>query len=576
MKHPNSTNRDSEAQDLQLGHGMKTRLAATLLLVLASTPSWALRSNYRVYASPGSNLISNTSEAEFKLTGQSRGSYRQVSYVSNGTTRYAWVHRYAVTNTDSVAAPTANTVQAPSNLSVRENYNVRTRAGMSSSVLGNTASTDYKLTGRTNGVWREVVSSDGKKGWINRMGVTAATPTPTPTPVPTVASTPTPAPAVATTPVVPATDAKPVTQIPEVKPVTTKPDAVAQVTTKPEVVKEAKPKLPEVPGTVISETDISKPSVTPTILNPGQPEADQTQKLSDMASNPSTTTVVPKPVKPMPVSGSGECNFGDALMKKNCQQVLDKVASGDLPKEATLYSLKTFKETYGNFCGGNTIKEKFRNNCAFFFTDLDGVYQKNGYRSPAYMIDLCAGDANRSGAKSVVHSTYTNRGTGSTASRSTANYSDRDGAKTTLAGVFRTGPLTGFDPYPKSRGKYRNLIGYSESDPNCEGEGNYRNNFLKKCKVLRLSLSRVGGANSGEQKPMHTSPFNSSSGCPSLGPEQNDIMRRLASRGTSLYIAYTKQKSQKANFEAHKTSCTKDPDMIGNNPFVGLASTGNQ
>lgn len=270
--------------------------------------------------------------------------------------------------------------------------------------------------------------------------------------------------------------------------------------------------------------------------------------------------------KSLHLHGRGVCNFSIPLMKQNCETVMEKVESGELPREATLYALKTFKETFGLYCDGKEIKNKVRNDCSFFFSNLDGVYEDFAHRSPAYLIDLCAGDSKRSNMKEPVTSTFVNRGTGSKGPRSKASYNDKDGAGTTLAGVFRTGELTGFVPYKKSRSKYAKGVGYKHEDPDCEGSGNYSNRFLAKCNVIRVELERVGGSRSGSDKPMHTSPFKSSSGCPSMPPSQNFIMRHLASRGTSLYIAYTSQKDQAANFQAPARYCEKDPDKL-ESPF---------
>lgn len=545
----------------------------SLIVLMASQAAFALKDNYRVYAYPGSSLISNTSDQSFLLTGKSQGSYRQVSYVSNGKTRYAWVHRFAV---DSSAQQ-----KGPASLGVTGNYNVRSQAGMSASVLGNTGNENYKLTGRSQGVWREVISSDGKKGWVNRMAVTANpsnienAETRTPSEVPNPIRKPEQSQATAA----PVAPAAPIVQAETIAP---KPDSTPVPFT---IINPGAGETEALPSKPAAAVTIQKPTETLLVpapqKQPGQlpaeTEVSQTPSLiaNDEVSTTASEVVTSRPIKPMPLTkSSSECNFQDESMKKNCEIVLSKVASGELPKEATLFSLKTFKETYQSYCDGNEIKNKIRNNCSFFFTNLDGVYKGNGFRSPAYMIDLCAGTS-KSTSKSVVTSTYTNRGTGSGASRGTANYTDRSYAKTTLAGVFRTGDLTGFDPYDRSKSKYRKMLGYSESDPNCDGTGNYRNNFLAKCKVIRLELSRIGGSSSDDSKPMHTSPFNSSSGCPSLGIEQNHIMRRLASRGTSLYIAYTKQSAQKNQFEAHKRSCTKDPSSNAGSltyPIGGLSA----
>jgi hypothetical protein len=103
-------------------------------------------------------------------------------------------------------------------------------------------------------------------------------------------------------------------------------------------------------------------------------------------------------------------------------------------------------------------------------------------------------------------------------------------------------------------------------------KGNQGNGFLKgRCEVIRLDVRRLGAqpTKTDDSKPIHTSEFQSSSGCPSVNQKDNDIIRHLASYGNSMYIAYTAKESEKKHLEApfKDDYCKKDPDI----PF-GIAT----
>lgn len=549
------------------------RLSIALTLILAPSISFALKANYRIYSQQWSQAVGNTSSGQYQLTGKKSGSYHQVAYKVGNQTRFGWVHRFAVTSNDKVAPVNVTT----NNYQVKSSYNVRSSPSLSSRVLP-IDEQDVKLTGRTNGVWYEVQSKDGQKGWVNRMGV--------------VKSSAQPARVAAATEAATSVVEKPaVVPIPEQKPAlaaeketfelpagTSIMPQTGVVTTIPEKIAAQKPAAAAptpTPSASVPTTETKPEPVKPVILNPGAADAPVVTtttppaKADDTGSQPETTTASADQLK----VSSGECAFKDAVMQKNCQKLVAQANSGALPKKAVLFALKVFQETAGNYCGGNTIDNKYRNKCSFFVTDLDAVYGGNQNRSPAYLIDLCAGDKKRTQLNDVVYKTFTNRGTGSGGRRGTANYSDVPGSKTTLPGIFMTKGLSGFDPYPSSAPKYQNMLGYRRNDPRCEGKGTWKNQFLKNCPVLRLEVERLTNTRTDDSKPMHTSPFQSSAGCPSLDKKDNWVMRHLASQGNSLYVAHTSTKKVDHQFKAHNKICSRDADKIGD-PFSPMGDFG--
>lgn len=491
-----------------------------------------------------------------------------------------WVHRFAVTENDF--AVTSNTKVASvsakaSNYKVKSSYNIRSSPSLSSRVLP-IDDQDVQLTGRKKGTWYEVVSNDGQKGWVNRMGVVKSSAQPARVAAATEAATS----VVEKTPVVPIPEQKPALtadketfELPAGTSFTTQ---TGVVTTIPEKIAAQKPAAAAptpTPAASLPTTETKPAPVKPVILNPGAADASVVTtttppvKADETGAQPETTTASADQLK----VSSGECAFQDAVMQKNCQKLVAQANSGAIPKKSVLFALKVFQETAGNYCGGNTIDNKYRNKCSFFVTDLDGVYGGNQNRSPAYLVDLCAGDKKRTHLKDVVYKTFTNRGTGSGGRRGTANYSDVPGSKTTLPGIFMTKGLSGFDPYPSSAPKYQKMLGYRRGDPRCEGKGTWKNQFLKNCPVLRLEVERLTNTRTDDSKPMHTSPFQSSSGCPSLDKKDNWVMRHLASQGNSLYVAHTATKKVDYQFKAHNKVCSRDADKIGD-PFSPLGNFG--
>ncbi len=488
-----------------MGQALVFSIVVVSSLVSFISSAYAMRSNYRIYTNPGSRYTGLTTDGSIIYTGQSSGAYRQVSFKNGSQTQVGWVYRAAITSSD---------VRQPTAYNVKENYNVRTAASFNSAVISQTDEKDFRATGVEKGIWREVVSSTGQKGWINRKGVALSRP---------VLET-----------VKPVEVAKPVEVV---KPV--------------EIAKPAEPLKPV------------EPPVPYTILNPSKPTPKPAQDPAPVSAKESATTAADDKSKRL--NSNAECaGFTDPVHRKNCDVVMAKVLRGELPRKSTVFALKTFRETVGSYCGGKTIDVKYRNKCSFMFSDLDKRSKDNSNKSAAYFIDLCAGDSSRTHIKDTVNDFGTNRGSGTV--KRGLGYTDVPGQFTTIAGVFMTKGLRAFNPAFSQRNKdtYGSQLGYRQGDPRCEGQGNNRNQYLKNCPVIAMDLARLGGARTDNSKPMHTSPpsYGTSAGCPSIDPDKNWILRQLASQGNSLYIAYTEKSSEKDQFQAPKEVCTKDPDSV--------------
>lgn len=239
----------------------------------------------------------------------------------------------------------------------------------------------------------------------------------------------------------------------------------------------------------------------------------------------------------------------DSTRTKNCWELMKKANKGEIPKEALVYTLKYLKANLGRLkdssCLGKGPKG-INNSCQFMMNDMNKRVKGFTHRSPAYFIDLCHAGAG-SAQKGLVVKTYVNRGTGSAGNK----YTDLSKRRTTVVGAFLTGDISPFIPY--SITSSYNKIGWKKCfKRNSKGnlirdrKGNYIPvaNVKRDCPVLRLGLYGAHSSNNSSEasKPMHTSPYKSSIGCPSVGQKDNWMMLELNKRGPSLVMNYGPKK----------------------------------
>lgn len=213
------------------------------------------------------------------------------------------------------------------------------------------------------------------------------------------------------------------------------------------------------------------------------------------------------------------------LRVKNCKQALKEIPN----KEGINYTMQYFKDNYRKLAdptcaaGSSSVKRGvlsrakvengIQNGCQFVFNDLKRPYGGLSSRSTAYFIDLCAADP-----KGAVKTIYMNRGTGS----ARKGYTDVNGQKTTLAGAFLTNDqVYSFHPF-KMKASYVKI----------------KKQLGGKIPGLRLVGLNSSNNDSEYGKPLHASPYRSSSGCPSVGPENAWVLSKLASNGPSLLMNY--------------------------------------
>lgn len=230
----------------------------------------------------------------------------------------------------------------------------------------------------------------------------------------------------------------------------------------------------------------------------------------------------------------------------NCERIVE---SGLVPnQQAFAYTIRYLAENTGrlqdsscalqsstdddncSLCqNANRVQQGIQNRCSFVLNDLQRPFRAGSTQMTGYFVDLCATDPRK-----VVQSFYVNTGTGR------PMFNDTPGKKSSLAGAFLTDtavvPFSPFNATPY-QGLRRQLGG-----------------TLPSLRLLGLNSSN----NSTDfSKPMHVSPFRTSWGCPSIGPEAVPFMRRLAEDGPSLVMNYGNQQ-----FEQRGRSCVNNGEQI--------------
>ena len=238
---------------------------------------------------------------------------------------------------------------------------------------------------------------------------------------------------------------------------------------------------------------------------------------------------------------------------ENCLKLL--LMSEDergLPQKALVYALKTFKINFDRLHSGREcIDEKLhpkgpegiKNPCQMLINDMNSVHEsvvKRGTtrRANSYYIDLCTPNG-----ESIVSKSYVNKGTGS----DNGAYTDIDGEKTTIIGAFLTDDkVTKFTPEGKTA-KYKSVLGWKESDSRCNPENILSEGGGTNCPAIRLEVYGFQSSNNTSdsgagRKPIHTSPYFSSIGCPSVGQDDNWKIVNLAVNGPSLVLNWGPEK----------------------------------
>ena len=230
----------------------------------------------------------------------------------------------------------------------------------------------------------------------------------------------------------------------------------------------------------------------------------------------------------------------DQTKTENCEKLLKLADEGKISKDALRYTLQYFKMNQGELqdrtCADSDSQPNapkgISNSCQFVINDMNERISGFSNRSPSHFIDLCDGGEGGLG-KGLINSSYVNRGTGSSRDSDPEQYIDRNGDKTTVIGPFLTGALRPFTPFKISR-QYRNI-------------GWKRCTNIADCKVLRLELYGLMESNNDSthgpgKKPLHVSPYRSSSGCPSVSVDNRWQILALNKNGPSLVMNYGPQK----------------------------------
>lgn len=438
----------------------------------------------------------------------------------------------------------------------------------------------FAILGRS-GDWYQVRLSSGKEGWVHRSGIEVtrlpakveqkvAVPPPIPKPRPTdsagtdsAVADAAPASVVAdeSTTAAGVDESRDAADTSEPKPAPaiteTKVDSAAAGT--PQFI-EAKAEIapPAIDSTAktaapAAATDTAPPASAPPVAPaPASPKTDTATSPAAREAEASPSEAVPPVAPEAPAksiykqSAQQACAFlTNDLQRRNCLSLFkpNSIFEDSVKKEALLYTLAYFRANKDGIkdksCAQSSDKrggepKMIRNQCSFVINVVERKWSLGSvifpHRTKGFFIDLCAQDP-----KKVLRSMYVNKGTGET-------YKDVEGAKSTVAGAFLTDNQTrAFTPYTWTAA--------------------YR--AIPRKNLIGLDVTPLHSTNndSADSKPIHVSPYRSSSGCPSVNVADVDIIRTLAKNGPSLWMNYGQKDLHP---EDSITKCDAVPDKNKN------------
>lgn len=196
------------------------------------------------------------------------------------------------------------------------------------------------------------------------------------------------------------------------------------------------------------------------------------------------------------------------------------------------------------------VKSGIENGCSFIINDLNRPWKKDRApgRTTAYYVDLCTEDPAK-----MVTPFYVNGGRGPRFSDAPDTSTATDGwNKSTLAGAFKIEGTVYGDFVPTRETKYAAI----------------RRRNGGKIPALRMIGLNSSNNTTESSKPMHVSPFRTSWGCPGVAESTAEVFEKIASKGSSLMIAYAGQQ-----YEQKSDSCVNDSSDAGHAP-TGATSGG--
>lgn len=234
------------------------------------------------------------------------------------------------------------------------------------------------------------------------------------------------------------------------------------------------------------------------------------------------------------------CSFLDSETKiKNCIRLFDEDLVPN--REALTYTIMYLRANSGGSLADpscvrqprgqageagmdlDRLGQGIQNTCQFVINDVHSKWKGAAFQSNAYVVDLCQENDSK-----VVRNIYMNRGTGI---KNAGGLSDTSKANTTAIGAFLTGDnVFGMIPYGTKQKKNGKLV-YPKG---------YRKLVARMGKVhaVRVYGLHTSNNDTSYSKPIHTSDYTSSWGCPSVSSDNVWMIEALAENGPSLLMNY--------------------------------------
>lgn len=294
--------------------------------------------------------------------------------------------------------------------------------------------------------------------------------------------------------------------------------------------------------------EIAEPTAEPAPAPTPAPEVAPTpepvtEPAPAITPDPSPET---EPAAATPKASDDVCAFLSGRERTNCNAAFAAVKN----KDAFRYTLKYFKANLGKAAdpscalkgrGPTSIKNGIKNRCTLLLNDVTDKFDST--TSQGYFIDLCANNP-----KNAVKKVALNLGTGG------VNV-DVVGRKTTVLGAFLTDDaIRPFIPkristeYFQLQKEYGGRVttrtikvkAYSKKRKKYYWKTSSGYTFVGGSKIPALNLTGMHNSNNDTDtsKPLHTTKYGSSQGCPSMKKSDDYVMRSLAAHGPSLFMAW--------------------------------------
>lgn len=200
------------------------------------------------------------------------------------------------------------------------------------------------------------------------------------------------------------------------------------------------------------------------------------------------------------------------------------------------------------------ITKGIENNCSFVINDMKKRWDKETTRTTAYFVNLC----DSSGPTVKKFAMNSSKGKPGDDTPRDPQIGDPPSSNSVLHGAFVLNDRVTYDFYTESPA-------YNE----------LRKDFKTQGGIPAIRMVGLNSSNNNTEfdKPFHVSAFTRGNGCPGVEKSTYPIMKEIvASKKSSLYMAYNGEKSEQKFRKDGRTSCMNDNSDATNAHYYAAAS----